>query len=193
MGKGLQKNIKIMKKGIVITTSQHTKEWLKQLLESISPCNYLILIVCNGGKKIIPDIKENKLKGLNYITEVNEANAFEIGGINKGKDVFDEFIYLHDTVIVKNTSLFDVLFDIKGHVFITEKAYHYMGKFVSKDLPHLPSVFNKEDAIKWELHWLQRPYTVMPNPLPVHTDIFEKGRMKLESRYIIKYKGTYHL
>lgn len=176
-----------MYRGIIITTSKHTEKFLKDCLDSI-PRKYCPLVVCNGG----------------YYAEeadqliVNDWNGFELGGILRGKEVFDEFIHIMDTTIIKDPSLFEKLFEMPGHVFLTKGGYHYMGKFVSKDLPEIPKIEHKSDAIALELHWLgDKPRTYFEPDLPVHTDIFEEkhGRknMVLENDYLIKYKATWSI
>lgn len=163
-------------KGIIISTSKKTAEYLYDLLMTLNT-TYPVFLSHEGVTRA--------------------EGSFEIGGIKDGIERFDEFVYLHDTVLIKDNSLFDTLFETPGNVFMTEGAYHYMGKFVSNDLKELPEVKNKEEAIHWELRWQNFPYTVMKDPLPVHTDVFEtvhgEKRMKLECPTIIKFKGTYRI
>lgn len=172
--------------GIVITTSEFTKDFLPQCLNSIKDTQYPILVV---GNNYIPDS--------DYPIVINRWNAFELGGILQGKKHFTEFVHLMDTTIVKDITLFDKLLEIEGNVFLTHGGYHYMGKFVSDLLPEIPKISTKEEAIQLELHWLKKPYTFFEPDLPVHTDVFEEihgsKRMKLENDFIIKYKGTYHI
>lgn len=179
-----------MKKGIVITTSFHTREWLPECVRT-SKGKYPVLIVSNSDLGI--DMT-------NYEADmvVNDWNGFELGGILQGKEHFDEFIHLMDTTIIKDVSLFDKLFDIDGHVFLTKGGYHYMGKFVSKDLPEIPKISTKEEAINQELYWLgDKPRTYFTPDLPAHTGVFEEkhGRtnMVLENDYLIKYKATFRI
>jgi hypothetical protein len=162
-------------RGIVITTSEHTKDWLFDCIKSI-------------GTKYPIVIRVNTL----------EDNRWELGGIQLGKDTFDEFIHLMDTTVVKDQRLFDKLFEINGNVFLTEGGYHYMGKFVSDTLPTLPTALNKQQAVYWELNWhagIQK--TFFSPDLPVHTSVFEEKRgrrnMVLENDYLIKYKATWSL
>jgi len=162
-----------MRKGIVITTSEYTKDYLYPLLASIKT-DYPIVVHMNGG--------------LN-------RNGWEIAGVQKGKDTFDEFIHLMDTTLIKDNSLFEKLFAMDGNVFLTNGGYHYMGKFVSNTLGQLQTVSNKEEAIQQELHWYHGPRTYFTPDLPVHTNNFEEkygqNRMRLENDYMIKWKGTY--
>lgn len=177
-------------KGIVITTSEHTKDYLLPLLHSIKDTKYSVLVVSNGGYE--PKINFNDV----YLY-VNNWNGFDLGGIIRGKEYFDEFIHLMDSCIIKDISLFDKLFNIDGTVFLTNGGYHYMGKFVSKLLPEIPKISTKQEAIDFELHWLKKPYTYFEPDLSVHTDIFEEKygqrRMRLENDYLIKWKGTWSL
>jgi len=160
-------------KGIIICYHPDNKEYLDRLLESIKT-DYPITVLTNGIDR--------------------PENSYELGAIHIAKKIYDEFILLQDSVLIKDNTLFDVLFNIDGNVFITEGGYHYMGKFVSNTLGNIPTANNKDDSIRYELHWLDKPFTIMDNPLPVHTEIFDEnkgGRMRLESKYLIKWKGTW--
>lgn len=179
-----------MKRGITICTSEYTKDFLKPLLESIKDTKYDILIVSNGN--YTPDLSYINRP---YTLIVNEWNGWEIGGIQRGKETFDEFVFLMDTCIIKDITLFDKLFDIEGHVVLTKGNYHYMGKFVTKELPNLPRVHDKTTAIMLEVKWLDGyKYTEFQPDLPVHTlnweEIHGMNRMRLENEYMIKWKGT---
>ena len=120
-------------------------------------------------------------------------NSHEYAAVAIGKEMFDEFIFLHNSVIIKDNSLFDKLFEMEGHIALTDKFYHLMGKYVSKDIPSIPIVHNKHESIANELTWFKAPYGVFPNQLPVHREIYEQkhGRLNmiLENDYMIKYKG----
>lgn len=119
--------------------------------------------------------------------------SYEIGAIEAGSKLFDEFIYLHDTTIIKDNALFDKMFAIEGNVALTNQWYHYMGKIAT--LPPFPKVTNKEEAIHWEIRWFTHPYTVFEDELPYHSGVFEEkyGRknMVLENNYIKKYKARW--
>jgi hypothetical protein len=176
-----------MRRGIVVTTSAHTSDWLMPCLESIGS-KYPVLVVRNGGGLPVEG----------YDTVINDWNGFELGGIARGAERFDEFVHLMDTCVIKDSSLFDRLFEIPGHVFLTEGGYHYMGKFVSDDLPFLPIVSSKAEAISHELSWLNgKARTYFKPDLPVHTHVFEEknGRrnMVLENDFIIKWKATWSI
>ncbi len=190
-----------MKKGIVIGTSEYSKDFLKPLLESLKGTPYPILIVSNGGydprEVVYETIRHttNKDGSSKIQVVVNEFNGWELAVINRGKEHFDEFVHIHDTTLIKDISLFHKLFAIEGHVVLTKGNYHYMGKFVSNNLPNLPRVHDKVMAIMLEVRWLDDyPYTEFEPDLPVHTLVYEeihgKKRMRLENEYMIKWKGT---
>jgi len=184
--KVLPKNIK---RGIIIGTSQYTREFLPDCLESIKDVRYPVMVVSNGGYS--PNISNKKVDRL----IINQENRWELGCIQKGKENYDEFVFLHDTTIVKDITLFDKLFAIENeNVVLTRGNFHYQGRFISKKLPNLPIVDSKDVAIKLEAHWLKYYREFKPD-LPVQSEIFEtihgQNRMRLENQYLIKWKGTW--
>ena len=176
-----------MKKGIVIGTSAFTKDFLKPCLDSLKGTPYKILVVSNDN--YTPDFPVDNLI-------VNEWNGWELAVLQRGKDNFDEFIHIMDTTLIKDITMFDKLFALEGNVVLTKGNFHYMGKFVTKELPNLPIVHEKLLAVYLEVRWLDGfKYTEFTPNLPVHTNVFEEihgmKRMKLENEYMIKWKGTY--
>lgn len=187
------------KRGIVIGTSEFTKDFLRPLLESIKDTKYDILIVSNGGyrpQELIGNfLVESGLPGNWCDVIINDWNGWEIGVIERGKERFDEFVHIMDTTLIKDISLFDKVFAIEGNVVFTKGNFHYMGKFVTKQLPNLPRVHDKTTAIMLEVRWLDGwQYTEFTPDLPVHSLVWEeihgKNRMRLENEYMIKWKGT---
>ena len=184
-----------MKRGIVIGTSEYTKDFLQPLLASMKGTKYPILVVSNGGYEPRTMLLPIEDKPLNITTIINDWNGWEIGTIQRGKENFDEFIHLMDTTLIKDITLFDKLFALKGNVVLTKNNFHYMGKFVTKELPNLPRVHDKETAIMLETKWLDGyKYTEFVPDLPVHSLIWEivhgQNRMRIENEYIVKWKGT---
>lgn len=175
-----------MKRGIVVGTSAFTKDFLKPCLDSLQGTPYEILVVSNDN--YTPDFPIENLV-------INEHNGWELAVIQRGKDRYDEFVHIMDTTLIKDISLFDKLFAIGGNVVLTKGNFHYMGKFVTKELPNLPIVHDKTLAIYLEVRWLDGyKYTEFTPDLPVHTNIWEEihgmKRMRLENKYMIKWKGT---
>lgn len=167
-----------MKRGIVITTHKSTEPFLIDLLISLKECKYPIVITYN----------------------TDEDNQYERRGIELGRDLFDEFIYLHDTVLIKDQSIFDKLFAYQGMISIAPNFLMYLGKYSSQALTkvNIPQVWDKKGAIAMEF-WLR---TVFPVPCfdPTfvdgnHTWEDKHGRrnMKIENDYLIKYKATYDM
>lgn len=181
----------IKKQGVVITTSAYTKDFLKDCLISLKSTPYYILIVSNDN--YVPDLSYLDRQ---YQLFVNPINGWELAGISKAKEVFDSFVHIMDTTLIKDISLFEKVLALDGNVVFTKGNFHYMGKFVTKELPNLPIVHDKTLAIYLEVRWLDGfKYTEFEPDLPVHTNVFEEihgmRRMKLENKYMIKWKGTH--
>jgi len=179
-----------MKKGIVVGTSKFTSAFLRPMLESIKQTPYDILIVSNDNYH--PDLAYFDRQ---YDIIVNDWNGWEIAYIERGKQNYEEFIFLMDSTLIKDISLFDKLFATEGNVVLTKGCFHYMGKFITKELPNLPRVHDKNTAIMLETKWLDGfKYTEFEPDLKVHSDIWEEKfgqrRMRLENEYMIKWKGT---
>ena len=139
-----------LEKGIVIVTCGANKEFLADCINSCYQKKYPILIVSNGGYKPFFDIDVYKKTSDVF---VNDWNGFELGGIVRGMEFFDEFILLHDTVVVKDQSIFDISFDYPGAVFYTEDLrYHYAAKYRTKILKqmNIPRVETVRAAIDIE-------------------------------------------
>lgn len=163
-----------IKQGIVICHHPDNKPFLDDLLKSIDKTEYPIF-VCEDGID-------------------RPENSFELGAIEEGSKYFEQFVFLQDSCVIKDISLFDKLFAIKGNVALTPKFFHYMGKL--SELPdEFPKVNDKEGSIRFETTWLKLPYTSFEPELPVESKVFEEkyGRlnMVLENQYLIKYKARW--
>jgi hypothetical protein len=165
-----------MKRGIVITTHKSTEPFLIDLLISLHSCKYPIVIVYN----------------------TNNDNQYERRGLETGRDLFDEFIYLHDTVVIKDLSLFDKLFEHDGMISIAPNFLMYLGKYESQKLREvqIPQVWDKKGAITMEF-WLRTVFPVSCfDPTFIdgnHTWEEKHGRrrMVLENIYIKKFKSCW--
>lgn len=191
--------IKDKKRGIVIGTSEFTKDFLRPLLDSIKDVKYNVLIVSNGqynpNQVVAEFLTENGLSKDWCDLVINSWNGWEIAVIQRGKETFSEFVHIMDTTLIKDISLFDKLFAIPGNVVLTKGNFHYMGKFLTDELPNLPRVHDKTTAIMLEVKWLDGfEYTEFQPDLPVHSlnweEIHGMKRMRLENEYMIKWKGT---
>lgn len=191
--------IKDSMRGVVIGTSEHTKDFLRPLLDSIKDVKYNVLIVSNGGynpsEVIQKFLADNRLTNHWCTLLINSWNGWEIGVIQRGKETFAEFVHIMDTTLIKDISLFDKAFAIEGNVVFTKGNFHYMGKFVTSELPNLPRVHDKATAIMLEVRWLDGfKYTEFIPDLPVHSlnreIIHGQDRMRIENEYMVKWKGT---
>ena len=194
-----------MKRAIVITTSEHTKDFLEACIDSCLQNKYPVHVVCNGGFKF-PDHLTAKYDGVRdyelVVSEV-ERNGFELGGIEVGANYYDEFIHLMDTCVVHDQKMFDMMFDEEGSVYLCRGFYSYLGKYRTDILKKVgvPQIDNKKDAIFHEHSWhtdyrradpLAKPF--QPE-LPVTTDVFEqkhgRNNMVIANSFITKWKGTW--
>ncbi len=178
--------IRDVKRGIVVGTSEYSKDFLKPCLDSLKGTPYKILVVSNGGYK--PEFPIENLI-------INSWNGWELAVIQRGKETFSEFVHIMDTTLIKDISMFDKLFAVEGNVVLTKGNFHYMGKFVTDELPNFPRVHDKVTAILLETTWLNGfKFTEFEPDLPVHSLIYEEihgmNRMRLENEYMIKWKGT---
>lgn len=187
-----------IRRGIVITTSEATKEWLRDCLTSLAGCKYPVLIVSNGG--YYPESKDLTLP---VDLAVNEWNGFELGGIARGAESFDEFIHLMDTCVVKDQGMFDAMFEYPHSVCLTPGFFSYLGKFKSDVLRAVgvPRIETKNEAVLKERWWtedylkLDPGYKVFQPELPVESTVFverhNRKNMVLENDFIIKYKANW--
>ena len=161
-------------RGIVISASEYSRHFFEDCIKSIKT-DYPIYVCWEGIGR--------------------PTGSFELGAIKRGAELFDEFVYLHDTVVIKDNNLFDKLFAIDGHVLLTSGGFHYFGKYIPNDLPIIPNVTNKEEAVYWELNWFKKPHSVFYEELPVITEKFEdkygRTNMVLENSYLIKWKARW--
>lgn len=176
-----------MTQGIIITTCDKTSPFLNDLLQSLQGCKYPIII----------------------IKYTENDSQWETGGIYLGSTIFDEFVYLHDTVFIKDLSLFDMMF--KEHqnksVSLLKRYNSYLGKYRLEILmkSEMPVVTSKQEAIKQEYIFNNRYIELeQGNYIELfpeldgweteHTNFkFKHGRNNVvyENDFFIKYKGTW--
>jgi len=175
-----------MKQGIVISTHETTRLFLFDLLESLDGCPFPIII------------KQN----------TQYDNAFEMGGIKLGAKLFDEFLYLQDTVIIKNQIMIYDILSLKYQnmtVSLFPELNAYMGKYESKILNcmALPEITTKRQAVANE-RIFTKEYLKYCNQIKIYfpdidawkvSKVFEEkhGRNNCiyENKYFKKFKGTW--
>lgn len=119
----------------------------------------------------------------------------------------DEFMVLHDSCVIKDNLIFDVVF--KGYREETVAFSNYpvlMGMFLGKyrmqiaSQLELPISKTKEESVDLEESW-NKKYCELEQPILLDSYLststkFEQkhGRenMVLENKYLIKYKGSYN-
>lgn len=191
------------RKGIVIVSSESTKDFLRDCILSCVNLKYPVLVVFNGGYK--PEMFLSTLGGtIEYA--FNDWNGFELGGIEQGMERFDEFILLQDTVIIKDQSMFDICFDFEGSVFFTDQGlYHYGAKFRTELLKFVgvPRVESRLQAIHHEWYWghmyfmTEKNKKYLPEIMDYGNDSYPKVErhsrvgILLENRFMQKHKVNY--
>ena len=173
-----------MKLGIVVVTSKATERFLSDFVYQMSSMNVKYPVY--------------------YHMNSEETNEYEIGGIKRGMELYDEFVLLHDTCIVKTASLFNLFFHYKNRsVSVSPNFLSYLGKFRTETLSkmELPFVRSKKDAVDAESQFLREYISHEPNHVVLFPDFdnnytwkTHNGRMNmvLENQYLIKYKGCWH-
>lgn len=186
-----------MNKGIVISTSRHTSEFLNDCLNSLAGTKYPILVVENLCVAFPNAI------GLDISIVCNDWNGFELGGIRRGMERFDEFFYMPDTCVVKDLALIDYVFEQKESICLCDNFMSYIGKYRTETLKKagVPKIHDKQMAVLMETYWCNTYLRLEPEtkridpPIPVETDIFQEihgeKRMVCGNESFIKYKGTY--
>lgn len=182
-----------MTNGIVISTSEHTKDFLNDCLESLKDVEQPILVVGNDG--FTPEVSRE--------TITNDWNGFELGAILRGAERFDRFIYLPDTCLVHDPKFIDFVFQTDDAVAFCDRFMGYFGKYRTEILRKtgIPKITTKNEAVLLETYWNQTylhtdgNVKIFQPSVPIETDIFEtihgKSRMVCSNGLITKFKGTY--
>lgn len=186
---------------IIPTHISRVNTWLKDCLDSIQT-KHKVMVVFQGEKPA-----KNLKIGFDY--DFNPTGQFDPGGIvwamENCKD--EEFLLLHDSCVVKDNLIFDILFHgYRGESVALATVPVAMGMFMGKyriDIAKKldPPVANtKEESVDLEESWnkayceLEYP-VIIDSPL-TQSDVFEEkhGRenMILENRWIKKYKGSWN-
>lgn len=165
---------------IVIGTTPGREEWLQQCLASIQ---HPVLVLSDF--------------------------TFELGKI---KWVFENtkiqrFMFLQDSVVIKNQSLFDLLYKDKGSIALTNDPGMYgmyLGVYERNILEkiEIPLPKNKSESIAYELSWTESYCKAARNIRLAFTDfsdsrskektvLFGRENLVLENDFLIKYKGNW--
>jgi len=163
-------------KGIIVITYPGSP-WLSDCIASLEGVSYPVFLCINPKGKSAYDAA-----AFYYATEHN----------------IEEFVVLHDTMEIKDITLFDKLFELDGNVQLSHLWQMCLGKFTLNRLTPLPpKPFGKLPAIKFEGTYVRTiKADHKPFPLLEDTSVFVekhgKKRMVIENEYILKYKGTWN-
>ena len=173
-----------MHQAIVIGSTTTTKDWLQNCLNSFGKYDkYPIIVVVND------DFELGKLKWVYDNTSL------------------DEIFLLHDTIEIRDLSLFEEAFDeCQGKSYALSDHPAYMGMYLGKyrrevlDKLPMPVTKTKREAVDQEVLFnqayanLETNKVVVDPPLrntDVFCDKFGRKNMVLENQYIRKYKATW--
>jgi hypothetical protein len=164
---------------VVIATAPERDHWVAQ---------------CTASMKNIPHI-------------VLSVSGYELGKIKWMYDNtnFDRWFFLQDSVVIKDTRIFDMAFAYSKTVALCHLPSMYMGVYCRETLHNveIPDVQDKEEAIHYETHWVNYKYYAAEGDVPILFDnfgdsyatgiknIFGRDNLVLENDYLIKYKGTW--
>ena len=165
---------------IVIATTPGREQWLQQSLASI----------------------EQPVLVLSDFT-------FELGKINWifHNTKIERFMFLQDSVVIKNQSLFDLLLKDKGSIALTNDPCMY-GMYLGVYERHIlekieiPLPKTKAESIAYELTWTDNYCKAARNVRLAFTDfsdsrskrkqvLFGRENLVLENDFLIKYKGNW--
>lgn len=153
------------KQALVIVTYKYSP-WLQDCLDSLAECKYPVHICWS------------------------ENGAYDTEGLYYAERMgLESFILLHDSMIVKDHSIFDKVADIPNCKIADQM---FLGKFSAPyNLPPKPT--SKGEAIDMETFWYtpKKWETVCPEFKDQARFEEKNGRMNmvLENQYFIKYKG----
>jgi hypothetical protein len=137
------------------------------------------------------------------------GQSWELGAIRwiYENTQFERWLFIHDSMVIKNHKLFDILEQYSGSVALSACPVPfgmYTGVFSRKTLSivGMPDVNNKEEAICCEVYWANQYCKAEKVPVlfPGFNDHSARGNIKslfgrpnlvLENEYLIKYKGTW--
>jgi hypothetical protein len=165
---------------IVIATTPGREQWLQQCLASI----------------------EQPVLVLSDFT-------FELGKINWifNNTKIERFMFLQDSVVIKNQNLFDLLLKDKGSIALTNDPCMY-GMYLGVYERHIlekieiPIPKTKTESIAYELSWTDNYCKAARNVRLAFIDfsdsrstrkqvLFGRENLVLENDFLIKYKGNW--
>jgi len=178
-----------MRQAIIIATHKKFKPWLLNFIKTYSS-EYVLLFTYN----------------------TDESNRYDVKAVLAGIETkYDEFLVFHDTIEIKDNSLFDIVFkEYEGRsVFLRKKSCMFLVKYTKKDLAkltpqHIQNLYDvkgKLDAVSAE-GGFNNLYMQASDPIFLFQDFIDGGvrehkfgrkNMILENKFIKKYKGSWDM
>lgn len=201
--------ISSMKQGIVLVTWAGTIHLAMELLHRLEGYTKPIVVVINEIEACYDkDCLEWIIK--KYLTIPVQGNRWEVGGLEAAIALtdLDEWVLIQDTIEIKDTNIFDIMFDQRGSVSFGPDWQCYLGKYRREVLSQimLPTCLNKIDAMYYEL-MLPKIYNEIAQRLEGHSVIvlfpewgnnnpantkdfkFDRDNIVLYNPYIVKRKS----
>jgi hypothetical protein len=137
--------------------------------------------------------------------------TYELGKIKYIYDHtdIDEFVFLHDTCVIKDLSLFDLCFETYQGISVAfsmcpVKFGMYLGKYRRDTLKRveIPTPYSKIDSVKYEVSFNNAYCQAEPETVLLFNDFHDvprfeekngRNNMVLENQYLKKYKGTWSM
>jgi hypothetical protein len=137
-----------------------------------------------------------------------ENNRYDVQGVITGIDLgIEEFFVLHDTMEIKDNSIWDILFkDNAGKtVFLNPRGLMFLNKYVLADIKKTscwPRLYDVKDKLTgvWSEGWFHQELEAVANPVKLWDNFDDSGRretkfgrenMIIENQYFKKYKGSW--
>lgn len=200
------------KQGITVTTWSGGEEPCKRLLKSIWGIEYPVLIVINDVHNMPRSWWEQLYLWsgeMGWHIKQHDFDGFELGAIKAtlADTTWDEFILLQDTIEIKNTEVFRLMFEeFPGQSVAYNPHFQmYLGKY-RRDILNtitIPDVRSKVEAVRQE-EIFAKLYQDADADLKVFNpnfkdetfytsweELFGRKNLRMEDDYIIKRKGTW--
>jgi hypothetical protein len=165
------------------------------------PTRAVIIVTYEGSPWIDEQLECLRATPYPVVLAINTAddNRFDPAGLYLAVALgLEEFVLLHDSCLVRDVSVFDLLFATPGVVALSPDFRMLQGKFVTNRLPRLPDppIGSKWEAVAFEVELSKRPADVTLFP-EFHDDNSRFGRkhgrdnLIIENEYLTKYKQCY--
>ena len=199
------------KKIVVIHTLAGREAWLRNSLERLKGYDNRYPLVIYFSDPNPPDISFQSYLGTLPYPVYYFPERYETGCISYVNRIIqpDEFIYLHDSIEIKDTAIFDMSFNFKQSVHYFERFMCYAGKFRKEALDHIVIPVSKtkteacvnedKDALPqfnsfmWKYFKIEHCHWLFPgfSESSIFVEKFGRKNMVIENNFLIKYKGTY--